>query len=128
MLWYSLPYNYCIIYKIKVNYDGRGVLAVKILFSELCDKEVISCAAAKSLGYVCDIAFDSDCGKILFLLVKPEMGLTCFKKSEPICIPWEKVERIGDDFIIVTDSIFSNFAESACGDKRDRGIKMFFSK
>ena len=102
---------------------------MKMLFSELCEKEVINCAAAKSLGFVCDASFDAECGKIIYLLVKPDNGILCFKKSEPICVPWDKIERIGDDFIIVKEVFGLNFdsAEQCC-DKKNDGFKLFFSK
>ncbi len=97
---------------------------MKFLFSELCDKEVINCSSGTSIGFVIDITISCDDGKVISLLVCQDTGFS-FRKSSPICIPWEKVDRIGKDFIIVNGS-FGHLEEIEQHEKL--GFKTFFSK
>lgn len=69
-------------------------------FKELCTKEVISVCDCRRLGYVSDVCIDLECGRILSLTVRPCIGFL-WSKSEDICVPWECIEKIGDDLIFV---------------------------
>ncbi len=69
---------------------------------DLSEKEVIAVEDCRILGCVEDVEFDLCTGKILALLVPAErsfLGLgrpTCHYK-----IPWNQIEKIGDDVILV---------------------------
>ena len=72
-------------------------------FSELRDKEVINLCNGKRMGYVCDVEFDSDCGKICALLLPARLFGVGFKKGSlaPTRIPWSCIDCIGKDLILV---------------------------
>lgn len=97
---------------------------MKYTFSELTEKEVINCGMGTSIGFVSDLTVSCSDGRILSLVVTPETCGISLKKPQPICIPWEKVDRIGRDFIIV-NGVFGH-PEEIKGEKRQ--IKTFFGK
>lgn len=70
-------------------------------FDSLKNKEVINICDGTRLGYVCDIEIDLCDGKICTLIIPRDCGLFSFSKCRNICIPWRKIERIGDDIILV---------------------------
>lgn len=67
----------------------------------LQDKEVINIYDGSRLGYVCDLAVDSATGRIISISV-PGSGSLFQLHSEVIVIPWECVERVGTDAILVS--------------------------
>lgn len=68
---------------------------------ELKNNEVININDGTRLGFVTDIEFD-DLGKIKSLIIpgSPKF-LGIFGRGSEICIPWENVEKVGNDLIIV---------------------------
>ncbi len=86
-------------------------------FSSFSKKEVINCSDGKKLGFVFDLEFD-DTGKILNISVKEKK---CFSNSQEYVIPWNCIEKIGDDIILVK-------YEWACfaGQNEKRERKCFF--
>ena len=94
-----------------------------VKFSELCDKEVINCATGESLGFVSDIVISCEDGRVCELLVTPDGGGFSFKKETPISVPWDKIDRIGSDFIIVNGSFGGKG-----GEHKKEGFRMFLSK
>lgn len=69
---------------------------------DLGNKEVIAVDECRILGCVEDVEFDLCSGKILSLLVPAERAL--FGLGQPTCyykIPWNQIEKIGDDVILV---------------------------
>lgn len=72
---------------------------MEITLECLMGKEVVDCRCGKKLGYPKDLIFDCECGRIE-ALVLCKKGLALFQKDPP-CIPWCKVERIGEDVIWV---------------------------
>ncbi|HPE96112.1 MAG TPA: YlmC/YmxH family sporulation protein [Bacillota bacterium] len=73
-----------------------------LTFGEFRDKEVINLADGKRMGYVCDIEFDAECGRILRLLLPPPgKYYPFFMPKEFIYIPWSNIEKIGTDIILV---------------------------
>ncbi len=75
-------------------------------FSELCKKQVINVCDCRQLGYITDIAFELDTGRITCIKVCEQGSLFCFGKGGDKCIsiPWECIKKIGDD-IILTDIV-----------------------
>ena len=62
------------------------------------EKEVISITDGRRLGYVTEIEFDVCDGRITAIVV----GVSCgFGKGEECYIPWEKIQKIGEDIILV---------------------------
>lgn len=72
-----------------------------ISFIELRTKEVINSTDGKRFGRIIDIVFGSHGGHILGIVVPPARRNIIFRSNEPIFIPWDCVEKIGEDIIIV---------------------------
>lgn len=70
--------------------------------SELKRKEVINVCDCKRLGFVGDIEFEPDCGRITALIV-PGPACVCgfLGREKEFVIPFCDVCQIGDDIILV---------------------------
>lgn len=71
-------------------------------FSNLKDKDVINICNGKRLGYVTDLEIDLRSGRIIKLILPS--GNKCFNffsDKNLLCIPWQCIEKIGDDAILV---------------------------
>ena len=64
------------------------------------EKEVINSCDGRKLGYVSDIEFDVCDGRILSIIV-PLKGGFFGCGGEEIIIPWAKIQKIGEDVILV---------------------------
>ena len=70
--------------------------------SDFRDKEVINVCDGRRLGYVIDVEFDIVSGRIISIVVPGDKcGFLCFSRCEDIYIDWCKIQRIGDDTILV---------------------------
>lgn len=88
-------------------------------FADFSEKEVINCNDGRRLGFPCDIKFDAECGKILSVCVKDSSPLSLFGKSGcDVTIPWECIDKIGDDIIIVNMTLP---LPPPCKDKKKKG-------
>ena len=71
-------------------------------FSELRRKEIINVCDGARLGCICDLELD-DCTGVISAIVVPGpprfMGL--IKSPEELVIPYCKIQKIGDDVILV---------------------------
>ncbi len=67
----------------------------------LSEKCVINLCDGTNLGYICDVRIDVECGKVCSFILPVEQGIFSFGKGETISIPWEKIECIGEDAILV---------------------------
>lgn len=64
------------------------------------EKEVINSCDGSRLGYVSDIEFDVCDGRITAIIVPTKGGfLGC--GGEEVTIPWDKIQKIGADVILV---------------------------
>jgi YlmC/YmxH family sporulation protein len=63
-------------------------------------KEIINLCDGARLGCATDFEISICDAKILALIVQSS-GWFCFGKGENIIIPWEKIECIGEDTILV---------------------------
>lgn len=65
-------------------------------------KEVINIIDGKRLGAITDIEIDAESGKLTAIVV-PGNGkfLGLFGRNEDVVIPWEKINKIGLDVILV---------------------------
>ncbi|MBO5274931.1 MAG: YlmC/YmxH family sporulation protein [Clostridia bacterium] len=84
--------------------------------NDLRDKEVVNVCDGRRLGYVCDLEIDLDCGKICAIIVPGDNRFFGLGRGSDCRIPWENIERIGDDIIIV--NIKSPSCDH-CGERED---------
>lgn len=85
--------------------------------TDLRSKEVINVCDGRRLGCVIDVEFNVCDGKILSLTVPGDEKISLFGKCDGISIPWCKIEKIGDDIILV------NVGELQSGDRSSRDVK-----
>ncbi|MBR4435249.1 MAG: YlmC/YmxH family sporulation protein [Clostridia bacterium] len=71
-------------------------------FSELREKEIINICDGARLGTICDLELDDCTGLICSIVVPgPARMLGLIKNSEELVIPFCKIQKIGDDVILV---------------------------
>ena len=71
-------------------------------FCELKGKEVINIVDGKKLGRIIDIVFDTNCGRMLGIVVPSyNKSWNIFKQSDDIFIPWGSICKFGDDARLV---------------------------
>jgi len=77
--------------------------------SDLKLKEVINVLDGKRLGTITDIEIDVDTGRLTAIVV-PGTGkfLGLFGRNDDIVIPWEKINKIGSDVILVESAAFAD--------------------
>ena len=70
--------------------------------SDLRAKEVVNMIDGKRLGHITDIEINVETGKLTAIVV-PGSGrfLGFFGRNEEIVIPWDKINKIGLDVILV---------------------------
>ena len=73
----------------------------KCTYSALRQKEVINLCDGRRLGFVCDMEFDLCDGKITAIVVPGDSGFFGLGRCTATVIPWEKIETIGSDAILV---------------------------
>lgn len=73
--------------------------------AELRNKQVVCVRTGNVLGYVSDIEIDVKNGKLVSVIIfgRPKM-LGLFGKYEDIVIPWNDIEVIGTETILVSSS------------------------
>lgn len=70
--------------------------------SDLKMKELINVLDGKRLGTITDIEIDVDSGRLTALVVPGAGGfLGMFSRGDDLVIPWEKINKIGLDVILV---------------------------
>lgn len=75
-------------------------------FRELCSKEIVQLSDGVCLGRADDLELDPSAARITALLLfgQPKLfGL--LGREETLTIPWEEIERIGVDAILVRTSL-----------------------
>jgi len=82
---------------------------------DLREKEVINLCDGARLGYVNDIEIDSTCGRVVSIIVPGTCGWKFWKRQDYI-IPWEAIQTIGDDIILVDYKL----RICPCNDKKSR--------
>ena len=71
-------------------------------YAELRNKEVINLSDGCRMGYVCDVEFNLDNGRIQSLIIPRKTGFWgVFSKHDEYIISWENIKKIGDDIIFV---------------------------
>ena len=76
--------------------------------SDLKVKEVININDGKRLGAITDIEIDIESGRLTAIVVPgPGKFLGFFGRNEDIVIPWDKINKIGADVILVETTSFT---------------------
>ncbi len=71
--------------------------------SDLRHKEVVSAADGVRLGYIDDIIVDTKTADVVaFVIFNRFFLFGIFKNQDDIIIPWEKIQLIGEDVVIVS--------------------------
>lgn len=71
-------------------------------YAELRNKEIINISDGCRMGYVCDVEFDLETGKVDALIVPRKKGFfSVFSKYDEYVISWKNIKKIGDDIIFV---------------------------
>jgi len=68
--------------------------------SELQNKDVINIKDGKKVGNIIDIIINLE-GKIQSIVIEQPKGMRVFTSKEDINIPWQQIEKIGEDVILV---------------------------
>ncbi len=68
---------------------------------EMREKQVICIKTGELLGCVGDLEIDTCCGKLVAIIVFGKRGCLGFGRCEEIKIPWDCIEVIGADTILV---------------------------
>ena len=69
--------------------------------ADLREKEVINLCDGERLGYVTDFEIEICEARVIALVIPAEIGLFGCPKGESLVIPWDKIECIGEDTILV---------------------------
>jgi len=77
---------------------------------ELKDKQVVSIKDASVVGFVSDIEFDTETGKLTSVIITGKNNSIGFlSRGEDIIVPWDKIEVIGNDSILISmEGFFPN--------------------
>lgn len=73
----------------------------RMFLAQLRDKDVINLCNAARIGYINEIEFDSCSGQICSLVLCRDNGWLSFTKEEDLVLPWNRIECIGEDAILV---------------------------
>ncbi len=93
--------------------------------NDLSDKIVISVIDGRKLGYIDNYEVDPCCGKITAVFVPENCGKFSFGKGDEIKICWEKIQRIGEDAILV-EAPPRPCVENGCECKKQKHIRWIF--
>lgn len=88
---------------------------------DIRDKEIINLCDGMRLGYATDFEISVCDARIVSLIVPACGGFLGLSKGEGIVIPWDKIECIGEDTILV--KVNTNELSKCCGDKK-KGRKL----
>lgn len=65
-------------------------------------KEVINVCDGCRLGYISDLEFDTECGRVLAIVIPgPCRFFGLFGREEDYVVPWSCIRCIGEDIILV---------------------------
>ena len=68
---------------------------------DMREKAVISVCDGRCLGSICDYEIDPCCGKIEAIFVSGTSGRFFAGRGGEVRIPWDKIQQIGADAILV---------------------------
>lgn len=90
----------------------------ELSFLELRSKEIINACDGRRLGRLIDLIFTDD-GKVKGIIV-PYTRRGLFGKSQDVYVPFNCIQKIGEDVIIV-DAQPEGCGDGACGHKPPHG-------
>jgi YlmC/YmxH family sporulation protein len=93
---------------------------LKMSTSELRELEVINLCGGTKLGYPCDFEIDTKNARIISVVVC-SCEKTLFSKKDEYIIPWQMIECIGEDAILVR--LTSDELSSCCASEKIKGKK-----
>jgi len=74
----------------------------KMRIYDLGCRELIDLKNGSRIGYAADAEVDIETGRVISLVVPGRLRFFGLLGREPdVLIPWERIERIGDDMILV---------------------------
>ncbi len=89
---------------------------MKITVEQLRAKEVINLRNGARLGFIEDVEFDTESGKVERMVLPGKKALSrLVGKGEDVRLEWNKIRRIGDDIVLVDSEDTGDLA------KNDRG-------
>lgn len=101
---------------------------MKVTLEELRTKAVVNVTDGACFGYADDMVADSETKVLLALVIKGRPKLFgILGREEDILIPWEKIDTIGSDVILVHEKPFGTAAGRSIGDRSilDRLLSIF---
>lgn len=81
---------------------------------DLREKAVINVCNGQKLGYVAELEIDVECGNVTALIVKQESIMSLLFCKNLIRVPWDKIQRIGKDTILVDLPLLDTKSCDAC--------------
>ena len=73
-----------------------------ITFEEICEKEVINIADGICFGFADDVLMDTETKKVTAIIIRGKRKFFgIFGGEREAVIPWEEIESIGKDTILV---------------------------
>ena len=94
-------------------------------YQELSEKDVINVCTGERLGRLCDVEIDVTQSSVISIVVPGQGNVWGFGKSTEIIIPWQMIECIGEDTILVK---LPPNELSSCICQRKRSGKHFLKK
>ena len=90
--------------------------------NDLRNKEVVNVCTGARLGYIIDVNFDVSNGRICSIVVPGECcGMLGMSRKDDVIIPWDNIEKIGDDLILVRLDSVGDCCQSRPKEKK-RGL------
>ncbi len=74
---------------------------------EFKDKQVVSVKNGAVIGFVSDVEISTETGSITAIIASGRGGLGLFGGNNETVIPWDKIEVIGNDSILVNFEAFA---------------------
>jgi YlmC/YmxH family sporulation protein len=68
-------------------------------------KEVVNIRDGCRLGFVSDVEIDVECGRVVAIVVPGPCRFWFFLREPDFVIPWDGIEKIGEDIILVNFAI-----------------------
>ena len=68
---------------------------------ELRERDVINVCNGQRLGCVSELEIDVSCGRVTALIVAPDTLVSAVMKRGRTRVPWDRIQRIGCDTILV---------------------------
>lgn len=94
-------------FRREVFWEGLKMEIPMYSIGSLRTMEVIDLSTGTRLGFIKDLVIDCDNYKIISITL-PSQKVSFFGKNDDIEIPWEKVNKVGLDVILVDGSDLIN--------------------